>query len=150
MAKDLPIDADQAFRLALEQAKLAATNHEVPIGCILVKEGRVVCSSFNKTEEQGHFLAHAEINCLIEASKILKTKYLNGCELYVTLEPCRMCVAAASLSRIDSIYYLCASELFGEDGSGYKYVNLNEISSEMTHEAKSLLQSFFQERRKSR
>ena len=87
------------FLAALREAKKADKKNEVPIGAILVKEGKIISKSFNETEKRNSFLAHAEMLCIEKACKKLRTKYLNNCELYITLEPCQMCFAAAKLSR---------------------------------------------------
>lgn len=139
------------FNRCLELAKEAAQTNEVPIGAVIIKDSKVIAEAHNQTEKDLNFIAHAETLCIQRASQVLKTKHLNGCELYVTVEPCRMCLAAASLSRIDKIYYLIPSLLFGEGGKGYKDVEiLHSQDKNLTRQAKSLLQEFFQDQRSAR
>lgn len=90
--------------LAFDQAKGAGARGEVPIGAILVKDGKVIAAAGNRVEELSDPTAHAEILVIREAAHILGTPRLGG-DLYVTLEPCPMCAAALSFARIDRIYF---------------------------------------------
>lgn len=90
--------------LALDQAKGAGARGEVPIGAILVKNGKVIAAAGNRVEELSDPTAHAEILVIREAAHILGTPRLGG-DLYVTLEPCPMCAAALSFARMDRIYF---------------------------------------------
>ncbi len=141
-------DHEYFFEVALRQAKKAAKQNEVPIGAVLVNQGRIISTAFNKTESQGSFLAHAEMLCIQKATKNLKTKFLNNCELYITLEPCLMCFTAARLSRIKAIHYLAASPKFGRKGRAYfKTIIKKSRRKELTQQAVGLLSSFFETRR---
>jgi tRNA(adenine34) deaminase len=138
----------QWMSLALEQANCGARVSEVPIGAVLVKEGRVIAAAHNQTESEGSFIAHAEMIVLREACSQLETKYLEGCELYVTVEPCRMCLAAAQLSRISKIVYGVSSEKFGADGSAYHPIAIEKLSDEsLSSQIQALLSDFFRSRR---
>jgi tRNA(adenine34) deaminase len=81
------------FGEALKLAKRAGARDEIPIAAVLVKEGKIIARAYNQTEKKKSFLAHAEILCLQKAAKFLKSKYLDGCSLYITLEPCKVCEA---------------------------------------------------------
>lgn len=89
--------------LALEQAKLAAALGEVPIGAAIVKNDQVIAQSFNQVESLNEATAHAEILAIRSASRILNNWRLEGCTLYVTLEPCPMCFAAIRLARLQKV-----------------------------------------------
>ncbi len=135
------------FEAALKEAEKAARKNEVPIGVVLVKDGVIIARAHNLTEKKGHFFAHAELLCLQKASKKLKSKYLLGCDLYITLEPCRMCWTAAQLARIERIHYLARSPQFGRKGKAYKQTKVAKIKSNLTQNAVTLLQEFFEKKR---
>ncbi len=93
------------MRLALQQAELAAERDEVPIGAIIVSEGRVIARAHNLTETLTDVSAHAEMQAITSAANYLNGKYLVGCTLYVTVEPCLMCAGALGWSQISRIVY---------------------------------------------
>ncbi|MFI3239501.1 MAG: nucleoside deaminase [Bacteroidales bacterium] len=100
------IEEDIKFmRLALQQAELAAERDEVPIGAIIVSEGRVIARAHNLTETLTDVSAHAEMQAITSAANYLNGKYLVGCTLYVTVEPCLMCAGALGWSQISRIVY---------------------------------------------
>lgn len=135
------------FREALKLAQKAASKNEVPIGAVIVKDGKIIARAFNSTERHNTFTAHAEMICLQRASRALKTKYLEGCQLFITLEPCKMCETAARLCRIESIHYLLHSEKFGKSGKGYRKVPRKAHFGAMRDESAKLLADFFQRKR---
>lgn len=90
---------------ALTFAHKAANLGETPIGAIIVRNGEVIASAHNLTESMNDATAHAEMLVLREASKVLGTRYLTDCDLYVTLEPCPMCAQAISFARIKRLYF---------------------------------------------
>lgn len=141
------MNADLYFARCLELAEQASAQHEVPIGAVLVKDGQIVAQASNQTESKNSFLAHAEMICLQQATEKLGSKYLNDCELYVSLEPCLMCLTAARLSRISAVHYLLASEKFGEKGLAYFSTQLKEHNHPLRERALLLLRSFFSGRR---
>lgn len=97
---------DKNFMIeALRLADLAQENDDVPVGAVIVKEGKIIGKGFNKREKEGDPTAHAEIVAIREAAKTLGTWYLDGCEIYVTLEPCPMCAGAIINSRIDTVIF---------------------------------------------
>ncbi|MCR4965309.1 MAG: nucleoside deaminase [Bacteroidales bacterium] len=97
---------DEHFmRLALEEAELAAEEDEVPVGAVVVMEGQVLGRGHNQTETLRDVTAHAEMIALTAAANHLGSKYLPGCTLYVTLEPCDMCAGAIGLSQISRVVF---------------------------------------------
>lgn len=90
---------------ALEQARLAAARGEVPVGAVLVRDGRVMAAAGNRVEELCDPTAHAEVLALRAAAAAAGSPRLEGCDLYVTLEPCPMCAAAISFARLRRVYF---------------------------------------------
>lgn len=97
---------DKNFMIeALRLADLAQENDDVPVGAVIVKEGKIIGKGFNMREKEGDPTAHAEIVAIREAAKTLGSWRLDGCEIYVTLEPCPMCAGAIINSRIDTVIF---------------------------------------------
>lgn len=96
---------------AIEQAKLCTI--DVPIGCVIKKNGQIIAKAHNRRELDCDVTAHAEILAIKEAQKILGTSRLNGCELYVTLEPCPMCSWAIVESGISAVYFGSYNRQYG-------------------------------------
>ncbi len=90
---------------AIIEAKKAAMEPEVPVGAVVVKDGKLVARAHNLTEKNQNPTHHAEMLAINEALNVLGTKNLLGCELYVTLEPCAMCIGACALCKIDKVYF---------------------------------------------
>jgi tRNA(adenine34) deaminase len=90
---------------ALKEAKKAVKKGEVPVGAVVVKDGKIVGRGHNLTEKKQSALVHAEMTAMAKTAKRLKSWRLNDCDLYVTLEPCTMCGGAIVLSRIRSLYF---------------------------------------------
>lgn len=90
---------------ALLQANKARSIDEVPIGALIVKDNKIIAAVYNKKEKKKDPLGHAELIAIKKACKKLKTWRLNGCSLYVTLEPCSMCLSAIIQARIDNVYF---------------------------------------------
>lgn len=93
------------MELALKEAKKADRKKEVPIGAVIIKNGRVIAVGFNKREKTKNAINHAEIVAIKKACKKLKDWRLENCEMYVTLKPCPMCAGAISNARIKKVYY---------------------------------------------
>ncbi len=91
--------------IALDEAKLAAESDEVPVGAVVVKDGAVIASAHNLVETLGDVSAHAELIAMRKASLLLESKWLRDCVLYVTLEPCAMCMGAAINYRVGAIVF---------------------------------------------
>ena len=99
------MDHEGYMRLALELAREAAEQGEVPVGCVIVWEGRVVGRGRNRREEKQHTQSHAEMEAIRQANEALGSWRLDECTLYVTLEPCPMCAGAILNARIPRVYY---------------------------------------------
>ena len=105
---------DEYFmKLALKEAQKAYDIGEVPIGCVIVKNDKVIARGYNKREKLNSSLAHAEIIAINKASKKLNSWRLEGCKMYITLEPCIMCGGAIIQSRIDEVIYGAKDNRFG-------------------------------------
>lgn len=108
---------DEKFmRLAIEQAEIAKFLGEVPVGAVIVKDGEVIASACNRKETDDCALSHAEINAIAEASKRLGWR-LDGCDIYVTLEPCAMCAGAIISARIRRVVFGASEPKSGFFGS---------------------------------
>ena len=140
--------------MAIEEAKIAQDNGDVPIGAVIVFEDRIIAKAYNQREQLADPTAHAEIIALTQAASALGNWHLNGCTMYVTLEPCCMCAGALVLSRMDRLVYGCEDPKAGACGSLYNIVQderLNhclEITKDiLAKDCSKLLQDFFQDRR---
>lgn len=140
---------------AIIEANKAFKSREVPVGAVVVKDGRVIGRGFNKTEAQKDPTAHAEILAIKEAAESLGSWRLDDCELYVTLEPCPMCAGAIINSRIKRVYF-GAYDLKGGAASNESVVNLFNLPFNNTpetyggvceEECARLLSDFFKEKR---
>ena len=139
--------------LAVEEAIKAYKENEVPVGAVIVKDGKVIAKGYNKRETSNSPIAHAEIIAIEEASRQLKNWRLYGCELYVTLEPCPMCAGAILQSRISKLHIGTFDENTGACGSVINIVqnyNLNhflEVKWYHDYRCSEILRIFFQLRR---
>ena len=109
------------MEMALEEARAAARLGEVPIGCVIVRDGSLLARAGNRTLADRDPTAHAEILAIRHAAAILGTERLTDCDLYVTLEPCTMCAAAISFARIRRLYYGTADPKGGAVESGVRF-----------------------------
>ena len=144
---------EKFMAMALELAKEAAGDGDVPVGCVIVKDGQGVGRGRNRREERGDATAHAELEAIREACARLGTWRLSGCTLYVTLEPCPMCAGGIVNARIDCVRYGAREEKSGCCGS---VLNLFEerfnhhpriYQGPLTAECEEVLREFFQELR---
>lgn len=140
--------------LALAEAQAAGARDEVPIGAVVVYEGRVIAQSGNRTRELNDVTAHAEIAVIRMACAALGQERLPGADLYVTLEPCTMCAAAISFARIRRLYYGANDPKGGAVESGVRFFNqptchhAPEVYSGIAEvESGDILRAFFQDRR---
>lgn len=142
---------DEFFmRLALEEARLAYEEGEVPIGAVLVHRDRVVSRAHNQTERLSDPTAHAEVLCVSAASSHLDMKYLPECRLYVTIEPCAMCAGAIRWSRVAEVIYGASEEKFGYHVYSEAIIprSCKVCGGVLEHDARALMQEFFQSKRK--
>lgn len=142
------------MRLALEEAQMALAAGEIPVGAVVTLGDTVLCQTHNRREELKDPTAHAEILALREAARIVHNWRLEGCTLYVTLEPCPMCAGAIVQSRLQRLVYGAADTLAGCAGSIYRITEdpafsayVPAIGGILAEESSALLASFF---RKSR
>ena len=150
----LTLDDEAVMRRALDEARRCVEHGDVPIGAVLAKDGEVVAAAGNERELRQDPTAHAEVLVLRAGSEALATWRLEGCALYVTLEPCAMCAGAVVLARLDRLVYGAADPKAGFAGSLGDLVRdprLNHrpdvASGVLAEESGELLRTFFRERR---
>ena len=136
--------------LALKEARRASEEGEVPIGAVIVRDGKVIARGRNRIEKERDATRHAEIIAIERASKKLKNWRLTGCALYVTVEPCPMCASAATLARVDRIVFGAPDELFGACGTVFSIPQSGRLKhapkierGERAAECRALVQEFF-------
>ncbi len=146
---------EKFMKKALALAKKAEENDEVPVGAVIVKDGEILASAFNKRESLKDATAHAEIIAIKKACKKLGDFRLNGCEIYVSLEPCVMCMGAILNARLDSLYF--GAHIKGESISAEELnerANLNHktqvFGGMMGEESSSLVSNYFKSKRKTK
>ena len=143
------------MKQALKEAEKAYRKLEVPVGAIIVKNGKIIARAHNQKEEKKDTTKHAEILAIQKASKKLQSWRLIDCEMYITLEPCSMCAGAIINSRIKKIYIGANDEKTGAAGSvlnlfnDYKFNHKVEVEKELLKkECEKILKEFFKELRK--
>ena len=155
MSLSLLIEPDRRWmKTALQEAERAFDAGEVPVGAVVVQQGRIVGRGRNMVEQLGDPTAHAEMIALTAACETLGSKHLAGCTLYVTLEPCPMCAGAIVLARLARLVFGAFDEKAGGASTLYNIpqdVRLNHqvelVSGVEADRSAALLQSFFRERR---
>ena len=148
-------EQDQRFmRVAIDQAEIARQNGDVPVGAVIVHEGQLIAKAYNQRQQLNDPTAHAEIIALTQAAEAVCSWRLDGCTIYVTLEPCPMCAGALVLARIDRLVYGCDDPKTGACGSLYNIVqderlnhHLEVKSGVLEDECRRQLQEFFAGRR---
>ncbi|MBP6795998.1 MAG: nucleoside deaminase [Saprospiraceae bacterium] len=135
---------------AMEQAILAFEKDEVPVGAVIVCEGRIIGRGYNQTEHLRDVTAHAEMIAMSAACEFLGSKYLEECTLYVTLEPCVMCAGALRWAQIGKMVYGAADDKYGfmKYGKDILHPKTKLEYGLMEEDAKVLLQRFFKAKRK--
>ena len=148
---------EKFMKEALKEAKKAYEKLEVPVGCVIVKDGKIIARGHNLKETKKDTTKHAEIIAIQKASKKLDSWRLLDCEMYVTLEPCSMCAGAIINSRIKNVYIGASDEKTGAVGSvlnlftDYKFNhNVNFEKGILEDECKNLLQEFFRKLRQQK
>ena len=141
------------MELALEQARLAAQDGEVPVGAVIVRNGKVIAVGRNRRESAKNALAHAEAEAISAACKALGGWRLPGCELFVTLEPCPMCAGAIVLARLDAVVWGVSDPKRGGGTTFgiFDHPGINHHPAIVTGvceaESKAILQEFFRAKR---
>ena len=150
MIQDEQLRADEAFmRMALKEAEKAGTNGEIPIGAVIVCGGRIISRAHNLTETLHDVTAHAEMQAITAAANMLGGKYLKGCTLYVTVEPCVMCAGALGWSQIERVVYGAADDKRGFRRFAPDALHPKTLGTEgaLEAECRTLMQQFFKSRR---
>lgn len=147
-------DQEKYMKEALRQAKKAYALGEVPIGCVIVHEGKIIGRGYNRRNTDKNTLAHAEITAINKASRKLGDWRLEGCTLYVTLEPCQMCAGAIVQARIDEVVMACMNPKAGCGGSILNILEMPEFNHQvkvtrgiLEEECSHMLTQFFKELR---
>lgn len=142
--------------LAIKEAEKAFYKGEVPVGVVIVKDGKIIAQKHNLKEEMKLVTAHAEILAIEEASKKLNNWRLSGCEMYVTLEPCPMCASAIAQSRISKLHIGTFNKDMGACGSTINLLDYDvfnwqvDVKWSYNEKCSNLLTSFFENRRKNK
>lgn len=153
---DYTIEEKAMFmREALKEAEIALANDEIPIGCVLVKDGQIIGRGHNAREELQRAVMHAEIMAIEEANQRENSWRLLDTTLFVTIEPCVMCSGAIGLARIPKVIYGAKNQKFGGAGSLYDILTDERLnhrveveSGLLEEECAAIMQNFFRNRRK--
>ena len=144
------MDHEYYMKEAIRQARKAEKLMEVPIGCVIVYEGKIIARGYNRRNTDKNTLSHAEMNAIRKASKKLGDWGLEGCTLYVTLEPCQMCSGAIVQSRIDEVVIGCMNPKAGCAGSVLNLLEVQEFNHQVTitqgileEECSQMMSNFF-------
>lgn len=142
--------SDEYFmREALKEAHKAFEKDEVPIGCVIVAQNRVIARGYNLTETLNDVTAHAEMQAITSASTFIGGKYLKGCTIYITLEPCLMCAGALRWSQISRIVFGATDTKYGfTQQTQVVHPKTEVLGGVMKDDCSDLLTYFFQEKRK--
>ena len=139
---------------ALQEAEIAFEKGEIPIGAVVVNKNKIIGRGHNQVEMNSDATAHAEMIAITAACNHLKSKYLDECQLYVTIEPCIMCTGAIINSRISSIFFGAFEPKTGACGSTiFPFKNKNHpkiYSGILSEESKLLMQNFFEQKREQK
>jgi tRNA(adenine34) deaminase len=144
------MNTDEEFmKKALAEAQLAYDEGEIPIGAVVVADGRVISRAHNLTETLHDVTAHAEMQAITAAAEYLGGKYLSGCTLYVTVEPCTMCAGAIGWAQISRIVYGARDEKRGYAKYAPKAFHPKAVvvGGVLEEECKKLMQDFFKDKR---
>lgn len=145
---------EKYMKEALKQAKKAYALGEVPIGCVIVHEGKIIGRGYNRRNTDKNTLAHAEITAINKASKVIGDWRLEECTLYVTLEPCQMCAGAIVQARIPEVVMGCMNPKAGCAGSILNILEMPQFNHQvkvtrgiLEAECSQMLKTFFEELR---
>ena len=148
-------EQEKYMREAIRQAKKAWALDEVPIGCVIVFDGKIIARGYNRRNTDRNTLSHAELNAIKKASKKLGDWRLEGCTMYVTLEPCQMCAGAIVQARIDEVVIGSMNPKAGCAGSVLNLLDIPQFNHQvkitrgiLQEECSALLSDFFKELRK--
>ena len=143
-------DQERFMKEAIRQAKKARALEEVPIGCVIVCDGQIIARGYNRRNTDKNTLSHAELNAIKKASKKLGDWRLEGCTMYVTLEPCQMCAGAIVQARIPEVMIGCMNPKAGCAGSIYNLLQEPAFNHQVSlfkgvleEECSQMLKDFF-------
>ena len=141
---------------AYKEALKAYKEDEVPVGAVIVKDGKIIARAHNKKEKKNDCTSHAEIECIRKASKKIGDWYLKDCEIYVTLEPCVMCCGALIKARVDGVYFGARDLKAGALGGLFNILNQEGFNHYFkceyleTKECGQILKDYFKSKRKKK
>ena len=148
---------EKYMKMAIAQAKKAWKIDEVPIGCVIVFQDKVIARGYNRRNTDKNTLSHAELNAIRKASRKLGDWRLDDCEMYITLEPCQMCSGAIVQSRIKKVYIGCMNPKAGCAGSVMNLLQVEKFNHKviiengiLEEECSNMLKSFFRELREKK
>lgn len=142
--------ADEKYmKMALEEARAAMAQDEIPVGAVVVANGRIIGRGHNLTETLHDVTAHAEMQAITAAAEALGGKYLTGCALYVTVEPCVMCAGAIGWSQLERLVYGASDEKrgFQKFAPQALHPKTEVVSGVLKEECATLMKEFFQKKR---
>lgn len=144
-----PFTDEYFMKKALQEAEMAFDKDEIPVGAIIVVDNKVIARSHNLTELLNDVTAHAEMQAITAAANFLGGKYLTGCTLYVTIEPCQMCAGALYWSQISKIVFGATDENRGFTKMGTQlHPKTTVVRGVLANEASELMKAFFAKKRK--
>ncbi len=148
---------EKYMKEAIKQAKKALALDEVPIGCVIVYEDKIIARGYNRRLTDKNTLSHAELNAIRKASKKLGDWRLDDCEMYITLEPCQMCAGAIVQSRIKKVYAGCMNPKAGCAGSIMNLLQVEKFNHQVEfeegilgEECSKMLSDYFKDLRKKK
>lgn len=122
---------EKYMKAAIREAKKAYSLGEVPIGCVIVYDGKIIGRGYNRRKTDKNTLSHAELTAIKKASKVIGDWRLEGCTMYVTLEPCQMCAGAIVQGRVDKVVIGCMSPKSGCAGSIINILQMSEFNHQV-------------------
>lgn len=142
-------DDERFMSMALDEARLAMSEGEIPVGAVMVCRGRVVARAHNQTEALNDVTAHAEMIAITSAANLIGGKYLTDCTLYVTVEPCSMCASALGWAHVSRVVYGASDEKRGYRrlASGVLHPKTIVSAGVLSDDCAALMKEFFRERR---
>ena len=150
-------EQEKFMKEAIRQAKKARALEEVPIGCVIVSEGKIIARGYNRRNTDKNTLSHAELNAIRKASRKLGDWRLEGCTMYVTLEPCQMCAGAIVQARIPKVVIGTMNSKAGCAGSVINVLQMKEFNHQvdickgvLADECKEMMQNFFRNLREKK
>lgn len=148
---------EKYMKEAIKQAKKAMAIGDVPIGCVIVYNDKIIGRGYNRRMKDKNTLSHAELNAIKKASKVMNDWRLDGCEMYITLEPCQMCSGAIVQSRIKKVYVGAMNPKAGCAGSIMNLLQVSQFNHQvefekgiLEEECSQMLTTFFRELRKGK